>query len=80
VPISPTHEAVSGVSPPAQNRGMDHGDGVTAVQPLVRDRPDSDDAVQPSAVGGDPRDDPQFGLPLEEDVTSGHRAGHRTKG
>jgi len=39
VPTSPTHEAVSGVSPPAHNRGMDHGDGVTAVQPGARTAP-----------------------------------------
>jgi hypothetical protein len=41
VPISPTHEAVSGVSPPAHNRGMDHGDGVTARRRLRR-RPGRD--------------------------------------
>jgi len=33
LPTSPTHEAVSGESPPAHTRRMDHGDGVTAVEP-----------------------------------------------
>jgi hypothetical protein len=35
VSACPTHEAVSGVWPPAHNRGMDHGDGVTAVPPVL---------------------------------------------